>query len=90
MNIASVVMVVLLLSVTAVEARFYWPWEQPHGRRHAQRGNSEAIKPLGEPNCQQIREAIKTLEPDRLERALRSASRRQRDAIDKCQQETGP
>jgi hypothetical protein len=75
------------LATTITEARFYWPWERQRHRSRLHRGQRTEIVL---PNCQQINEAAKTLEPDRFERALRSSSKRQREIIAKCQGRTQP
>lgn len=47
----------------------------------SRRGRRQVDPP---PNCERIRDAVRTLEPDRLEKALRESNPKQRAIIEKC------
>jgi hypothetical protein len=68
--------VVLLLAIAPSQARSLWPWEQPRPvHRHA---------PAPPPDCGQINEAVKALDAEHFERAMRSSTAAQRHMIAKC------
>lgn len=73
-------MVSLVLTTVAADARWVWPWEQRRvvHRRHIQRPPSPPV------DCNQIIEAVRILDPDRLAQALRQSTKKQRDVIAKC------
>ncbi len=75
--------VILLLAIEPAISASFFSLFGPHRRavHHRQRG---PVEPEQIPDCRQIREAVRTLTPANLERALRAATKRQREIIDKC------
>lgn len=70
---------VLVAAVPAEASAFHWPWEvrYPVHRRHHD--------PVPPPDCEQINNAVKALDAEHLDRALRSSTEIQRETIAKCQ-----
>ena len=79
MRLLLILLGLLILIPDADAARWRWPWEVQHRTRHPR----HRVK-APPPNCVQINEAVRALEPERLERALRSSTRSQRRIIAAC------
>lgn len=80
-------LVALLPGATPARA-FLWPWQyhiSHHHHRRAQRLAPPAPSaPMEISNCDQIKEAVKALDKERLDRALISATHHQRQIINRC------
>jgi len=76
----AITLLILVAASTADASTFRWPWE-PHYRPHHRHNKTEPVPP---PNCDQINEAVKALDGQHLERALRLSNDVQRETIAKC------
>jgi len=90
MKLIIAAMFLLITYPVIAAATFHWPWESRHRVHYRQhKGHRVAppfiVPPDSLPDCRQINEAVKALDPDHLERALRHSNRFQRDEITKCQ-----
>ena len=79
-----IALLVLLMAIEPAVSAGFFSFFQPrhHYAAHRQRGRQ--AEPEQIPDCRQIREAVRTLTPANLERALKSATKKQREIIDKC------
>jgi hypothetical protein len=64
-------------------AQTLWPWQQYHHRHYRHSPGQTITEPA--PNCDEINAVVKSLPPDRYERALRSATKEQQRIIIDCE-----
>jgi hypothetical protein len=86
--------VIVILTMATAEPSFarplWWPWQYraPHVHHVHHRGRIRikvAPTPDAPPDCRQINAAVKSMPPDRYERALRSATNEEQKIIADCE-----
>jgi hypothetical protein len=83
MRLLLILLGLLILISEADAARWRWPWEV-HRTHHSRHHPRQRVKPPPPPNCMQINEAVKALDAEHMERALRSSTKGQRRIIAAC------
>ena len=82
--ILALILAALVAGATPAEPAFKWPWEVQRVRRHQHRSAGERVRQLPPVDCEQIREAAKTLGPDRVRNRLNRSDARQKKTIEDC------